>query len=99
MRNTNEEYKEKARQRTAKWRAKQDAEFGHLTAVYYIPSVNYAGVAKLSLLDSRIGKHKHYGVDVQGWRVMNIYETREEARHHENLLHSLMGMNGINISS
>ena len=91
--------KEASRLRTARWREKKKQECGHLTAVYYIPSIHYAGIAKLSHLNSRISKHKHFGVDVEDWIVMNIYESREEARHHENLLHSVMGMNGINVSS
>ena len=91
--------KEKARIRTAKWREKRKNELGHLTGVYYIPSIHYAGVSGMHHINERIAKHKHYGVDVEGWRIMNVFESREEARHHENLLHSWMGMNGINTSS
>ena len=87
------------KERVAEWRKAQREKYGTTTAVYYIPSIHYAGIANLATLAERISKHKHYGVDISGWKIMNVYKTRVEARHYENLLHSLMGMNGINGSS
>ena len=63
--------------------------------VYYIPNEHYCGVT--SNPQARMASHKHKGMDIEGWRVLSCHDTFIEARHQENLFHSMMGMNGIDL--
>ena len=59
--------------------------------VYYIPSKHYCGIT--NSLTSRMYNHKE-----SDFKVLQSCSTREEARHLENLFHSLMGMNGMKVN-
>lgn len=78
-----------------------NAEFFHreLHYVYYLPNEHYIGITSQKNPYYRINKHKFLGLNTDGWFVINVFSTREEARHLENMLHSYMGFNGINLNS
>lgn len=77
------------------------ADYFHrkLHYVYYLPEEHYVGVTSQVNPYCRINKHQFLGFNVKGWTILNVFETREEARHLENMFHSYMGCNGINLNS
>ena len=65
--------------------------------VYYLPEEHYAGIT--FMLSDRMVTHRQHGMNTEGCKILAEYKDKAEARHHENLLHSWMGMNGINMTS
>ena len=63
--------------------------------VYYIPDEHYCGITNNP--KKRMIVHKSKGMNVEGWRVLSCHDTLIEARHQENLFHSVLGMEGISL--
>jgi hypothetical protein len=77
------------------------ADYFHrkLHYVYYLPEEHYVGVTSQKYPCARINKHNFLGFNTDNWYILNVFETREEARHLENMFHSYMGCNGVNLNS
>ena len=76
---------------------------GHLSDdrdhhVYYLPEEHYVGVTSQIEPNRRINKLRGHGFNVDGWKILRTFNTREEARHFENLWHSYLGANGVNLN-
>ena len=68
--------------------------------VYYLPREHYVGITSQKYPSQRVCNLKQRtGMDITGWRVLQVFNTREEARHYENMWHSWLGANGININN
>ena len=86
---------------TPKERALQAAKKNELKtrldyfAVYYLPEEHYCGVTNNP--EKRMIVHKNKGMNVEGWRVLSCHDTLVEARHQENLFHSVLCMEGISL--
>ena len=63
--------------------------------IYYLPEEHYCGVT--SNPARRMATHRYHGNNIEGWRVLACYDTLLEARHHENLFHSVLGMEGMSL--
>ena len=63
--------------------------------VYYLPKEHYCGVTNNP--ERRMTVHKSYGNDPEGWRVLSCHDTLLEARHQENLFHSVLGIEGMSL--
>ena len=64
-------------------------------SVYYLPEEHYCGYT--SYLTDRIRVHERAGKNVDGWKILYATKCKVDARHHENLFHSWMGMEGIKL--
>ena len=62
-------------------------------SVYYLPEEHYCGVT--NCVEIRIKDHEKSGKNTEGWKVLYCSPDYNVARHHENLFHSLLGMEGI----
>ena len=67
--------------------------------VYYLPKEHYIGVTSQKYVSTRVNNHRQSGLDTEGYRTLSVHKTREEARHRENLWHSWLGCNGMDVSS
>ena len=61
--------------------------------VYYLPEEHYVGITNHP--KDRMSNHRRGGKNINGWRVLYATECRTDARHHENLFHSVLMCNGI----
>ena len=67
--------------------------------VYYLPEEHYVGVSSQINPRFRIYKQRQLGMNTDGYKILKGFKTREDARHYENLWHSWLGANGINLNS
>ena len=63
--------------------------------LYYLPNEHYVGITLH--LYQRMFKHREREKDTDGYKILAVYPTLEQARHHENLMHSWMGCNGLHL--
>ena len=84
--------KENKRRNQERFKAKEIAEGWK---VYYLPEEHYCGITRR--LSHRMGYHRTQGHIPDNYRVLACYETKAEARHHENLMHSFLGCNGMSL--
>lgn len=64
--------------------------------VYYIPSHHYVGMTNEP--GSRMQYHKGTGKNVDEYKVLYACECRKEAKYHEALFQSVLGMEGLSMT-
>lgn len=67
--------------------------------VYYLPNEHYIGITSQLKPEARINKHRFLGMNCNDWIILREFTSREAARHYENLWHSYLGANGINLNN
>ena len=85
------QYRIKNKERISAKQKEYRSSKGHKPTVYLLPKENYVGTTEN--IHYRMSVHKYSGNNIDGYRILSEFDSREDALEVEGLLHDL-GYNG-----